>query len=126
MFAFSVAPVRPIAGLTAVDRLEQQRSMAVDLELGHIRKAIADCGYTFDALELAMGKNRAYIARVLAGDKSLTLGFFVLLPEDVKARLIELRGPEYGLVVVRPVTGPEAIRQFVGGLVGLLTGRTAA
>jgi len=73
-----------------------------------------------------MGKNRAYIARVLAGEKTMSLAFLTLLPEDVKARLVEIQGPQYGLVVVRPAIGTEAIRQFVGGLIGLLTGKQAA
>ena len=73
-----------------------------------------------------MGKGRAYIHKVLHGDKPMSLAFITMLPDDVKVRLIELWGPEFGLVIVRPVTGPEAIRQFVGGLVGLLTGKHAA
>lgn len=126
MFFLTVLPKCASAGLQAVDRDDAERARAVDLELGHIRRAISDCGYTLDALEAVMGKGRAYIGKVLAGDKPASLAFLVLLPYDVQSRLVELRGPTYGLIVVRPVTGHDAVRQFVAGLVGLLTGKQAA
>lgn len=125
MFVLSVVQPARSLGLPSVDHDDVARARAVDQELGYIRRAISDCGYTLDALEVVMGKGRAYIGKVLAGDKPMSLAFLVLLPYDVQARLVELRGPQYGLVVVRPVQGHEAIRQFVGGLIGLLTGKAA-
>ena len=110
--------------VTVVDRTREPRSTAVDQALCLLRRAVADCNYTLDALEAAMGKGRAYIHKVLQGEKPLTLEFITALPDDVEARFEQLRAESFGLIVVPPVEGETAIRNLVSGLIGVL-GRKA-
>lgn len=111
-------------GLPTVVQSVSARTTAVDqvnrgLEL--LRKAVSDRDYTLDALQAFMGKDRVYIHKVLQGDKPLSFAFITALPEDVQARFEQLRAESFGLIVVAPVLdGQEAIRQLVGGLMGLL------
>jgi len=126
MFVLSLVQTPSATGLHAVNGPEGHRLTAVNQELDYIRRAVSDCAYTMEALATELGKSRQYVHAVLSGDKPITFEFFASLPDDVKARLIELRGADYGFVVVRPAVGPDAIRSFVAGLVGLLTGKQAA
>lgn len=115
------APLPPMA-VTNVDRRSRPRSTSVDQALALMRRAVADCGYTLDALETAMGKGRAYIHRVLQGDAPMTLEFITCLPDDVEARYEQLRAEHFGLIVVQPVEGDQAVRNLVSGLFGVLRG----
>jgi hypothetical protein len=115
----SLGPVE----VTPVDRRSASGSIAVDQAVSLLRRAVADCGYTLDALEAAMGKDRAYIHKVLQGDKPVSLEFIVALPDDVEARFEQLRAESFGLVCVAPASGADAIKQLVSGLVGMLVGR---
>jgi hypothetical protein len=117
----SIQTPLPPMGLTSIDPPRGGRSTAVDHGLDLLRKAVGDCGYTLDALEAHMGKGRAYIHKVLSGEKPLSFEFITALPDDVEARFEQLRAESFGLIVVAPVQGSEAIKHFVGGLVGLLT-----
>lgn len=85
-----------------------------------MRQAVSDCGYTLDALEAAMGKGRAYIHKVLNGEKPVSLEFIIALPDDVEARYEQLRAKALGLIVVKPSSGDAAIENLVSGLCGLL------
>lgn len=105
---------------TAVDRGIDDGSTAVDQALVLLRRAVADRGYTLDALSAAMGKDRAHIHRVLQGEKPLTLQFITALPDDLEARYEQLRAEAFGFIVVTPLEGPDAVKGFVGGLMGLL------
>ena len=119
-------PLPPMA-VTDIDQVAGGRSIAVDQAVAVWRQAVADCGYTMDALEASMeGKNRAYIHKVLAGEKPMSLAFIVQLPRDVKGRHAQLSAEAHGFIVVVPVRGEDAIRQLVGGLVGVLQGLKAA
>lgn len=100
--------------------------MAVDQATALVRRAVADCGYTLDALESVMGKGRAYIHKVLQGDKPLSLEFSTALPADVKRRYAQLNAEAHGFIVVVPVSGDEAIKHLVGGLVAVLQGQKVA
>lgn len=114
------APLPPM-GLTSVDRHPAPRSTAVDQALVLVRRAVADCGYTLDALESAMGKNRAYIHKVLQGEKPMSLEFITALPDDIEARYEHLRAEAFGLIVVAPAPDADtAMRQLVSGLCGVL------
>lgn len=115
-------PLPPMA-VTDIDPRPIARSIAVDQATALHRRAVADCGYTMDALESAMGKGRAYIHKVLQGDKPMSLEFTTALPADVKARHAQLNAEACGfIVVVMPASGEDAIKQLVGGLVGVLHG----
>lgn len=112
--------------VTPVDRRRQSRSILVDQATARYRKAVADCGYTLDALETVMQKGRAYIHKVLQGEKPMSLEFTTALPADVKERYAQLDAEECGFIVVAPVSGDEAIKHLVGGLVGVLQGKKVA
>jgi hypothetical protein len=118
-----VTPVDPCAG--RVDHRSVARSMAVDQATELWRKAVADCDYTLDALEAVMGKGRAYIHKVLQGEKPMSLDFTTALPADVKGRHAQLSAEACGFIVVVPVRGDDAVKQLVGGLVGVLLGKVA-
>jgi hypothetical protein len=107
-------------GLTTVDRRSQPRSIAVDHDLGLLRRAVSDCGYTLDALEAAMGKGRAYISKVLNGEKPMSHEFEIALPNDVEACYRRLQAEHHGLIVVEPAEGDEAVKRLVSGLFGVL------
>jgi hypothetical protein len=102
------------------------RSMAVDRALGFLRQAVANCGYTLDALEAHTGKNRAYVHRVLGGESRCTLDFIVALPCDVKLEFTRLVATHFELVVIEPAQGDAAAHSFVAGLLGLLRHREVA
>jgi hypothetical protein len=103
-----------------VDAAEVDGSTSVDQALALLRRAVEDTGHTLDSLQAAMGKDRAYIHRVLNGDARCTLDFIVALPDDVEARFEELRAMQFGSVVVKPASRETAASQFVAGLLGLL------
>lgn len=118
----------PPMGLTTVDpksttvgRRPIDRSISVDQARALLNRAIAECGYTLDALEAAMGKDRAYIHKVLQGDKPLPYAFIVALPDDVEAKFESLRAKSLGLIVAERVSGDQALEHLVSGLVGVLT-----
>lgn len=113
--------------VTPVDLDQTERSMHVEQALALVRRAMADTAHTLDSLAAHMGKDRAYIARVLKGEKPMSLAFIVALPDDLEARYEQLRAQQFGLVVVAPCTNPDrAIEQLVTGLVSLLAPRSKA
>jgi hypothetical protein len=110
----AVSPQLDRRGISVpLDDLDQVRAL--------LRRAVADCGYTLDALEAAMGKVRTYIHKVLQGEKPLSYEFIVALPDDVEARFEQLRAEHFGHIVVAPVDTETAKRHLVTGLLGLLT-----
>lgn len=118
-------PFPPMA-VTAIDQPAIARSTAVDQATALMRRAVADCNYTYDALEAATGKGRAYIHKVLQGDKPMSLEFSTALPLDVRRRYAQLSAESYGFIVVVPVRGEDAIKHFVGGLMAVLQGEKVA
>lgn len=115
----------PPMGLPNIDQRCASGETSVDQATALLRRAVCDCGYTLDALQAAMGKGRAYIHKVLQGDKPVSLMFIVALPEDVGARFAQLRCEQFGFVVVMPATGEDAAKHFVSGLFGLLARKIA-
>jgi hypothetical protein len=115
----SVQASLPPMGLTSVDRRETDRSTTVDQVLQLLNQAVSECGYTLDAMQAVMHKDRSYINKVLQGDKPLSYAFVVALPDDVEKRFEALRAKSFGLIVVEPSTGTQAVENFVSGLVGL-------
>lgn len=122
----SVQVPLPPMELTAVDHHKVARSTTVDQATAQYRRAVADCDYTLDALDAVMHKGRAYIHKVLQGEKPMSLDFITALPADVKERHAQLEAEACGFIVVVPVSGDDAIKQLVGGLVGVLHGRRVA
>lgn len=102
------------------DRGTEQRSTTVDQDLELLRRCVSDLGWTFEALEAEMRKDKSYIHRVLHGDKPLTYKFLKSLPGEVQAEFHSRSAEAFGRVVVAPVRGAEAVRNFVSGLLGVL------
>lgn len=97
------------------------RSTTVDHALETLRRCVADLNYTSESLEVATGRNKAHISRVLNGIKPMTLEFLTALPTDLQGLYEQRRAEHFGLIVVRPLAGLEAQRAFVAGALGLLT-----
>src|SRR4051812_22565620 len=102
----SIQIALPPMEVTTVDQRTANRSISVDHHLREaltlLNQAVGDCGYTLDALEASMGKGRAYIHKVLQGEKPLSYAFVVSLPHDVEARFESLRAKALGHIVVVP------------------------
>lgn len=107
--------------VTTIDRRSRDGSTPVDQATELLRKAVNDCGYTLDALESAMGKNRAYIGKVLNGEKPASLEFITALPDDAEARFEQLRAERLGLIVAQPATDThDAAQKLLSGVFYLL------
>jgi hypothetical protein len=102
------------------DRCAPARSTDVDL-VTLIRQAIHDAGWNQEALASHMGHDKAYISRVLSGEKPLNARFVSALPDDVEKLVVRRYAEHFGFVVVAPLEGEAAVAALVGGLVGLLT-----
>jgi len=85
-----------------------------------INRAIEEQGWNHEALAAHMHKDRAYISRVLSGEKPLSAAFMRELPDDIELVVAKFYAQAFGLIVVAPLSGPAAIEGLVGGLVGLL------
>jgi len=68
----------------------------------------------------AMEKDRAYIHRVLNGEKPCTLAFMTALPLDVKKQFARLTAEHYHFIVVQPSHPEHAAAAFAAGLFGLM------
>lgn len=85
-----------------------------------ISRAIDEAGWNREAVAAAMGKDAAYVSRVLSGEKPLSASFIRELPDDVEAIVARYHAESFGHVVVAPVQGADAVRNFVAGLMGML------
>lgn len=103
-----------------IERPDPTRSTAIEHALSLLRRAIAECGWTFDALEQHTGKDRSYLSAILSGDRPCRLDFLVTLPDDVRERYSCFVAEHNGWIVVRPLTGIEAQKAYVAGALGLL------
>ena len=104
----------------AVDQVDVTRSTSVDQSLDALRQVVVDLGYSLDALEAAMGKDRSFINKVLNGDKPMPADFIDALPDDIEAEWHARRAASFGRFVVTPASDDSAVQQFVGGLLTLL------
>lgn len=99
--------------------VDQCRATTVDL-LALIRRALQETGWSQDAVAVEMAKDKGYVSRVLSGEKPLSASFVLALPEDVQSHVARRYAESFGLIVVEPVRGDEAVRQLVSGLCGVL------
>lgn len=98
-------------------------STTIDTVLAMLRTAVHDRGWTLEALEAEMGLDKSLISRVLNGERPLTLTFLIALPDDIEATFSARYAEHHGQIVVAPVHGEQAVRQLVGGLLGVLSPR---
>lgn len=123
----SQASLPPMA-VASVDRRTSLRSTAVD-RAGDVERWLALMnaaidGSTWrnkhDALATAMGIDKAYLSRLRSGEKPWRIEHVVALPDEIEARFEQLRAEAFGLIVVAPVEGDDAVRHLVSGLCGVL------
>jgi hypothetical protein len=95
----------PLPLATPIEPPRPSRPPAVERALALLRRAVADCGYTPNALESSMGRHRTHIHAVLHGRRRMSLRFFVALPEEVEARFEALRSELFGLQQAKPANG---------------------
>jgi hypothetical protein len=108
-----------------VDHDLATRSTDVDRYLAMLRQAIADTGWKHEALAEALAIDKAYLSRLLSGEKPFRVEHLVSLPDDLEARFATLRAESCGLIVVAPVDEATACRHLVSGLIGVLSARPA-
>lgn len=110
---------------TVVDRRPDLATDVADA-LALLRRCVQEKGWTYDALAAAMSErtaghfDKSQICRVLNGERPLTLVFLLALPDDVEALFESKRAEAFGMIVVPPVHGDDAVRNLVSGLVGVL------
>jgi transcriptional regulator with XRE-family HTH domain len=105
-----------------VDLTDAQRSSLVDLAemRAWINRAIDESGWNQEALAAHLHKDKAYVSRVLSGEKSLSAAFIRELPDDIEALVAGYYAESFGLVVVAPSRGQDALKNLVSGLLGVL------
>lgn len=106
----------------AVDRVDGCGSTHLDLAemRAWINRAIDEAGWNQEALAAHMKKDKAYISRVLSGEKPLSASFIRELPDDIEVIVVRYHAESFGLVVVAPLQGQAAVQALAAGLVGLL------
>ena|SRR2546421_9450473 len=104
------------------DRSLAARSTAVDQYLELLRKCVADCGWTIDALSTEMQIDKGHLWKLLNGQKPWRIEHLLTLPADVDALFAQRRCENAGFVVVPPPASEyEAVRHLMSGLFGVLT-----
>jgi hypothetical protein len=109
-----IAPA-PVARPPVVP-LRRSRPTEVEAALALLRRAVADCGYTANALEASIGKGRTYIRQVLHGEKAMSADFFFSLPREVEARFEQLRLQHAAPILLAPAAHDRAARELLIGL----------
>jgi hypothetical protein len=85
-----------------------------------LRQALNDKGWTMEALSEHMGgKDKAYLHRVLSGDKPMPAGFFDELPHDAVGLFHARRAEAHGWLAVEPVDHDLAFQHLVVGLLSM-------
>jgi hypothetical protein len=112
-------------GSTPAPRDIVAQSTDVDRWLDMLRRAIYDTGWTHDALAVEMQVDKAYLSRMLSGEKPWTVKHLCNLPDDIEALFEQRRAESFGLIVVAPVDAETARRHLVSGLLGVLAPKPA-
>lgn len=114
------AELRSQSSVVAARRQRRATPVALDFQ-PLLRDACIECGETMDSLAAHLHlKDRGHVHRLLSGDKSLAVDRLEEFPLPVLQAFARRLAESFGLIVVVPVDGPEAMQHFVSGLVGLL------
>jgi len=65
----------------------------------------------------------AYFSKMLAGEKPISAKHLRALPDDIEQIFARLYAESFGLIVVAPAYGDDAVRQLVSGIFGVLAPR---
>lgn len=98
-----------------------------------LREAITESGWKHEAVAAEMTRNGAkvdppYLSKMLNGGpdgKSISALHLRALPDDIEAIYARKYAESFGLIVVAPVSGDQAVRNLVSGLVGVLSQKVA-
>lgn len=88
--------------------------------LSLMRESIEESGWKHAAVAAVLGVEPPYLSRMLAGEKPWSLRAFAQLPDDIEAIFARKYAEAFGLIVVQPVSGEQAVRNLVSGLFGVL------
>lgn len=115
------APLPPME-VRSVDRTKADRSTAVDRWLALMNRAIDESAWRHkqDALATFMALDKAYLSRLRSAEKPWRIEHVVALPDDIATAFLTLHAQSFGLIVVTPLSGDDAVIAFVGGFVGIL------
>lgn len=116
----TAAALRSQSSVVAARRQRRATPVALDFQ-PLLRDACIECGETMDSLAAHLHlKDRGHVHRLLSGDKSLAVDRLEEFPLPVLQAFARRLAESFGLVVVVPADGPDAMKLFVSGLVGLL------
>ena len=99
------------------------RSQLVDRYLAMLRDAMAETGWTLDALAAHYAFDRSHAHRLLSGEKPWRLEHLVALPPELDACFARKRAEAHGLIVVERVDAATAEMHLASGLFNLLLPR---
>lgn len=95
-----------------------------------LRKAIDESTWKDGAVAEAIGlkgeSGASYFSKMLSGEKPIGSAHLRALPDDIEAIFARLYAEHFGLIVVAPVYGDDAIRNLVSGIFGVLSSRLPA
>lgn len=117
----SVAAANGSGQATQRDHCELSRSHARDLFLADLREAMTRTGWTEDALAAQWQVDRSYVNRLLNDEKPWSNDRVLALPDDLEGALYAIRAERFGAVVVQPLTGVDAMKALVAGLIGVMS-----
>ena len=66
--------------------------------------------------------DKGHLWKLLHGEKPWRIEHLLALPDDIEACFEQRRAEAFGLIVVEPVDGDQALKNFVSGLLGVLGG----
>jgi hypothetical protein len=106
---------------TLGDRQRSELAQAVDAHFDLLRECVRECGYTNAALAAAMGiDDPSLVWRMLNNERPWKVEHWIAIPDDVDVLYATKYLERAGFIVVAPVHGAQAARNFVSGLFGLL------
>lgn len=76
-----------------------------------------------EAIGLKGDSGAAYFSKMLSGEKPISAKHLRALPDDIEQIFARLYAESFGLIVVAPVRGEDAVKQLVAGLFGVLATR---
>ncbi|HZR25492.1 MAG TPA: hypothetical protein VFA59_17990 [Vicinamibacterales bacterium] len=120
-----------VAGDSSKGKVVGRGTAQQDQELSDLRAdlrdAIDESRWKHDALAEAMSLacgNRIdgpYLSKLLSGEKSLSAAHLSALPDDIETIFHRKRAERFGHLVVKPLSGLDAQKAFVAGLIGIMS-----
>ncbi|HEX4347574.1 MAG TPA: hypothetical protein VHZ73_08375 [Vicinamibacterales bacterium] len=103
------------------DLEKAERSHSCDLLLEDLREAMRETGHTAETIAAHRQIHRRYVERQLDAEKPLNADQIANLPPDVGKAFDRRRAERRGLIVVEPLSGLDAQKALVAGLIGVMS-----